>query len=363
MQFITSKENLLNGLKNVIGIASDRSTMPVLSMALLDCSGSKLNIYGTNLDLSINSMIDVEMKEEGKLCINANRLNAIVKELKNVPIVVSTKDNNLILESDKGKYSLLGLPAEEFPAMPTIDNKDEVEVDYNVLRDIFRRTVFCVNQNDTRIQLTGLNVAIKDKKMVICGTNGHKLSKVDREISAEKSYNIIVSKDTIEAFMKMSDGNKIFLSDNFVVFRTGNTTLYSRLLEGPYPNYEQILPQNNDKVMTIDRDGLVTALKRIMVFTGRDGLVKFDIKPGMLEVSTVNRELLSEGTETLKSECDFEMTIGFNAFYLSEIINVFGGDNIIFKFLDALCAVLVYPSKDNEVEKWFTLIMPCLLDK
>jgi DNA polymerase-3 subunit beta len=370
MNILTKKDTLLKGLKNVINIVSQRTTMPILSNILLEAENSQLTLSTTDLDISISTKLPVEVKQKGSITIHSKSFFEIIRELPNKPVEISVKQNMVTIKSDNGVYSIVGLDKDEFPSIPADISGEKVELEFGLLKDMVERATFAVSKNDTRKELNGIFWKLVGNESTMVATDGHKLSKIKRKIekSIKQKKEIIVPPKALEHLSRLitegEEGRDIIISDNYIIFNFENTSLYSRLIEGPYPNYEQVIPYNNDKELAINRELLLASIRRVSIFSDfQTHQIRFDIKKDQVTLSAINRDISGEAKEeiqaTLKGK---ELQVGYNGFYLMEILKRFGSEEVVFKLSESLVAGLVFPDKQKKDEEYFCLIMPLKLD-
>jgi DNA polymerase-3 subunit beta len=370
MNILIKKELLLKGLRNVINIVSQKTTMPILSNILLETGQNKLLLSATDLDISITTALETEVKKEGAITVSSKSFFEIVRELPNQIIEISVNENMVIIKSDNGQYKLAGLSKDEFPAIPKDAAGEKVEMDFALLKSMVERTLFAVSKNDTRKELNGVFWKLVGDESTMAATDGHKLSKIKRrlkkKITAKKE--VIVPPKALEHFVRLvgegEEGQEVCLADNYITFRFANTSLVSRLIEGPYPNYEQVVPYNNDKELHVNREQLISSIRRVAIFSDfQTHQVRFALKKDKVVLSAVNRDMNGEAHEEIAASFKSkDMDLGYNSTYLAEILKQFDTEEIIFKLSEPLVAGLVFPENQKKEEEQFCLIMPLKLD-
>lgn len=370
MKFLAKKEVLLKSLRNVINIVSQRTTMPILSNILLEVENNKLYLSATDLDISITTSINVEAIEDGAITIHSKSFFDIIRELPNKPIEISVKENKVKIKTENGKYSMVGLSKDEFPAIPHDQKGDSVALDFSQLKDMIENTTFAVSKNDTRKELNGIYWKVEEDESIMVATDGHKLSKTQIKLTEKiaSKKEIIVPPKALDQVCRLlgesEEGQEVVISDNYAIFKFENTSLYTRLIEGPYPNYEQVIPYSNNKELVVNRQMLLSSIKRVGIFSDfQTHQIRLSIKQDKLILSAINRDINGEAQEEIAGSFTGEdMDMGFNGNYLIEILKRFNSDDVLFKLSEPLVAGLLFPGSQKQDEEFFCLIMPLKLD-
>jgi len=365
MKITIGKEELQERLQNIQNIVDKKNTMPILSHFLLDIEGERPFIYATDLQLALKEPVTVEIQRGGRLCIPAKKLLEIVREMDSDSITLDSDDDQWVkVISGKSRFRLACLPSADFPSWPNIEAEDEIVFNAEDLVDMIEKTIYSAGEADTRYTLNGLLFHIKPEGRInIVGTDGHRLALITKEAGhkIQEEKRLIVPRKAAMEIGKFVNGVETItlrFSKNHVLFKIGDADLLVRLIEGTYPNYEQVLPQN-DKVMRIRREDFLKALRRVSIMSrDRSNAVKMDLSDGTLVISSSNPDL-GEARDEIDVDYKGEpLTIGFNARYIIDSLSVMTGDNVTFSLHDQLSPSLLM---EEGQENYKCVIMPMRL--
>jgi DNA polymerase-3 subunit beta len=257
--------------------------LPILSNILIEAEKNKVTLTSTDLDIGVSSTLETEVEEEGAITIPAKRFNDIIKELPDEDISISTmKNNSMIIKCSKCVFKIIGLPKEEFPKLPEFKDEPSVIIKQNVLKNMISMTHFSMSRDETRYVLNGALFLFKGKKLTIVTTDGKRLSLVKKDVEKDGlNKAIIVPSKTIYELNRIlgDDGDaRIIFSENQVKFDLKNITIISRLIEGDFPNYEQVVPKEPQEKIMIQRSQFLDGIRRAALLTTQDSQsVKFEI--------------------------------------------------------------------------------------
>ncbi len=368
MKFSLSKTKLAQYLQQVLQVVPTKSTLPILTNVLVEALDSKLKISATDLDISLTASIDCEVTKKGSAALPARILFEIVKELPESEIVVETSGSRVELKVPNGSYKIASIPSEDYPKLPAVNTKKQIKVSGQDLVAMIRKTTFACSDDETRPALNGVLWQTQGDKMVMVATDGHRLAKMAGANPTLKGMyeDVIIPPKVLNLIPKLIDVESaevgIIFGENNMIFNLGDIILTTRLLEGPYPNYEQVIPDNNDKKMIISREELAGAVRRVSILSNAlTHQVKFTLKDGHLTLSTTNADVGGEGKESLS--CDYTgetMELGYNANYITEILNKIESKEVIFELSSSVAAGLIY-STEVPKEDFLCLVMPLRL--
>ena len=334
MKIKVLKNDLVKNIQNVQNVVSSKTNLPILSNILVESENNGLMLTGTDLDIGISSNFTSEVEEEGSITIPAKRFNDIVKELPNEDILITTmKNNSMTIRCGKCFFKILGLPKEDFPKFPEFSAEPHITINQGVLKKMLSMTYFSMSHDEARYVLNGALFLFKANQLIIVTTDGKRLSFIKKDIGKEIPHkSIIVPSKTIYELNRVlnDDGEvKITLSENQIRFQLGNITLISRLIEGEFPNYEQVIPKEVKEKIVIDRAQFLLGTKRAGLLTTQDSQsIKIDVLKGKMVISKDNPNI----GET-KEEIDIvykghEVTVGFNPNYLMDVLKVLPKDEV-----------------------------------
>lgn len=368
MKFNLSKSRLSGYLQSVLQVVPTKSTLPILSNILFEALEDKLKISATDLEVSITATFDCAVTKKGSAVLPGRILFDIIKELPESEIAFEGTASRVEIKIPNGSYKIACASAEDFPKLPTVNTKKQINVDASDLVAMIKRTTFACSVDETRPALNGALWSTKGDMMIMVATDGHRLAKVAMENKKLKgmSEDIIVPPkvlNIIPRFVSESDGEiGIIFGENNIIFNLGDIVLSSRLIEGPYPNYEQVIPGDSDKKMVISRDDLIGAVRRVSILSNSlTHQVKFNIKNNGLTISTTNADVGGEAKESLS--CDFTgegIELGYNANYISDILGKIDCEEVVFELSNSVSAGVVY-APDISKENFLCLVMPLRL--
>lgn len=328
------KEDLVKNIQNIQNVVTTKSSLPVLSNVLIEAGQQEVCLTGTDLDIGISSKFVCEIEEKGAIAVPAKRFSDIVRELPEEDIFISTmKNNSMTIKCGKCFFKILGLPKEDFPKLPEFDNSPHVTIDQGVLKKMLSMTCFSMSHDEARYVLNGSLFIFKNKELTIVTTDGKRLSfiKRDTQESAPEKTIIVPSKTIYELNRVLNDqGNtKITFGENQVRFDVENVTTISRLIEGEFPDYKQVIPEEHKDKVSINREQFLLGVKRAALFTTQDSRsIKINILKNKIIVSKSN-PMVGETKEEI--EADYkgpEITMGFNPSYLTDILKVIPKDEL-----------------------------------
>lgn len=365
MKLTIKKEEIQSALQSIQGIVDRKTTMPVLSHFLLKVD-KNVSLLATDLDIALKAPVEAKVSEKGSLCIPARKLFEIAREVEGDILLESQENNWLKVTSGKSTFKLMGLSEEDYPSLPEISKKEELSMDAVVLKSMVEKTIYATGDSDTRYTLNGLLMHFipRKKKAVlkVVGTDGHRLSLITKEIAgtlSEEKKLILPKKAAIE-LKRLLDGSieqiSLYLDKNHIFFIIGNIVLTSRLIEGTYPNYEQVIPQDNDKKVTLERGLFLRSLKRISIMSReRTNAVRFDLEPGKVTLSSINPDIGEAREEISGQYKGEEISIGYNARYLIDVLQATEGESVTLELQEPLSPTLLTDEADKDYR---CVIMP-----
>lgn len=374
MHFTVSKGVFQKGLQKVVGVIPTKTTIPILENVLLELQGNKLQVTGTDLEICISTEVSVNGELDGACTVPAKALNEILRELPEVPIDILLEDENKIsIRTKNGLYKLGSQPKEEFPSIVLEESEGQIEIEREVLSRMINKTIFAVSTDELRTTLMGVYFQLLPEEFRCVATDGHRLVKINNKKikSPEFQKNVIVPTKALALILRNLESSddihtvQISFGENHIVFRFSETFIYSKIIEGQYPKYENVIPMDNDKKMIVNKDELAAAVKRVAIFSNSfTHQVKFDIKTDALKISSEDIEYGGEGTEEITVKYDLEeMEIGYNGLYVLELIRNLNTDEVVFVLKDSISAAIVTPITQLENEDLMMLIMPIRLNE
>ena len=365
MKFSIDRSALLTALQHVHSVVERRNTIPMLSNVLIEAKEDGVYLTATDMDIAVIEKIDLEKSEVmqlGTITTSAQMLYDIVRKLpENIKVeLLSEKNDRLGIKASSSSFALNCLAAEDFPSISQEEFKYTFILDTNDLIRLIDKTSFAMSLEETRYYLNGIYLhAIKDadgEKLRTVSTDGHRLSRVDMNIpkGANDIPGVIVPRKTIMEIRKLledhTDTIELSLSDNKIRLSFSNVILTSKLLDGTFPDYSRVIPEQNDKTVTISNQLLSEAVDRVStVSTDKTRAIKVNISKGKIVISATNPDKGS-ASESLDIIYDGEETeIGFNSKYVLDVARQIKGNEVIIKLSDSVSPTLVYDKDDKGV--------------
>jgi DNA polymerase-3 subunit beta len=367
MKFSISKGALQELLQVVVSAVPAKSTLPILSNILVEADKEGLTLVATDLDISIRTRGEAEVTEPGSITIPAKRVGEIVRELPDADIKIVVKDAKVKLTCGNGSFTIVGLDPEDFPQLPQVDADKMVALPTGVLEKAVRRSAYAVSNDETRQMLTGALLQFKDGELRMVGTDGHRLAKAafKGDFKGLEGRDLIIPPKALSQVVRLASGTEVVnlnVSKNFAVFEVGPTTIYSRLIDGNFPNYEQVIPKDNPKKLQVRRDELIAALRRVAVLSDSvTRQIKLSVKPERVELS-VNTADVGEGQESISTEYSGEeLSVGYNAAYLLDALRTMDSEEVTVQLNTPTSPGIFVPAVQEAGEDILCLVMPLRL--
>lgn len=368
MKFTITREKLQEGLVAVAASVPSKTTLPVLSNILVEATRDGLRLSGTDLDIAVSTTIPASVDQEGAITLPARKLVEIVRELPSAAIrITSSGEQRVAIECGKSKFKLLGLPKEEFPAFPAVKFEGGWRVSSKDLHKLISHVAFAASTEESRPILNGVLWELKNDRMRMVATNGHRLARMDVPVAggAGQQADLIVppkALDQIKRLFAADDEVELAKSDNHLGFRSSTTQVFTRLIEGPYPNYEQVIPRENDKLATADKTALISALRRMsIVASDQTHRIRMAFANASCKLSVQTPDL-GEAQEELAVGYEGDpLEIGFNALYLLEVLKYMPTDEVRLTFKAPERAATCEPVGWDDPASYLTLVMPLRL--
>lgn len=367
MKFTITRERLQEGLLAVANAVPSKTTLPVLSNILVEAIEGGIRLSGTDLDIAVSTVVPAEVDTEGAVTLPARKLVEIVRELPSAAIrVAAAGEQRVNLECGRSRFKLLGIPRDEFPTFPGVKFEGAWNVASGDLQKLIAHVAFAASTEESRPILNGVLWELRKDQMRMVATNGHRLARMDVAVggSTESGDFIVPPKalDQIRRLFGSADEIEIARSENHLGFRCGQTYVYTRLIEGPYPNYEQVIPRDNDRVAILDKQALASTLRRVgVVASDQTHRVRLGFSGGNVKF-TVSTPDLGEAHDEMAASYDGEpLEIGFNANYLLEILKFMPTDEVRVTMKAPERAATLEPAGWDDPASYLCLVMPLRL--
>jgi DNA polymerase-3 subunit beta len=371
MEITVNKQDLLRELTATQGVVERKTTIPILSNFLFEAAGDRLSITATDLDLSLRTSCSVKVKKDGSCTIPARKLYDYVRLLGDGDVGMKLLDNHWVqIRSGRSNTKMVGMARANFPALPPFPAESAIKLPAQVLRNLIGKTIFSISSEESRYTLNGALLVLKPESITMVATDGHRLAHVEHvnpnlQLPVSGEMKILVPKKAmseLSLLLGSPDGDTVeFAKDESTLFfRIGNRLLTSRQLTGQFPNYEAVLPRDNNKSVTVHCDELTAAIQRVAQFADeRSNAIRMRLEQDEMKVSSSNTEI-GESEDSIETSYAGEpMVIGFNSQYLLEFLKVVGSGDIRFEFKDAQTAGQLRPDEAPDSEyKYRYIVMP-----
>jgi DNA polymerase-3 subunit beta len=345
MEFTVRKFDLLQELTLIQGVVERKTTIPILANVLVRAEGGELGIAATDLEIGLKSVCPSRTTVPGTITLPAKRLYEIVRALPDKEIRFKKGEANWVsLTCGSSRFRIAGLPQEDFPALAE-PKGSVVKISADVIAKLITRTLFAISSEDSKYTLSGALLVLKPGSITMVATDGHRLAHVEKTEALEdvtEEIKVLVPKKAMAELVRMisesADTDRVGFSrdDNHLFFDMGKRLLTSRMLTGQFPNYEAVLPRGNDRLFTINREEIASAIKRVAILSDeRSRTVKLSIGAGSLEI-TASHSDLGEAHETMEVSYNKEdLQVGFNYQYLLDFLTTADDPEVSFEFKDS----------------------------
>ena len=368
MRFTISREKLQEGLAAVAPSIPAKTTLPVLANILIETTERGIRLSGTDLDIAVSTEVTADVETAGAITLPAKKLSEIARELPPAPVkLAAVGEQRATLECGRSRFKLLGLSRDEFPAFPGVRFEEGWRIRSADLQKLISHTAFAVSSEESRPILNGVLWELRADRMRMVATNGHRLAKIDLALSdgSAPASDMIVPPKALEQVRRLfppDEELEIARGDNHLGFRSPFTAVFTRVIEGPYPNYEQVIPKDNDRVAIADKAALTSALRRMsIVASDQTHRIRMSFNAAMVKFSVQTPDLGEAQDELPVRYTGDPLDIGFNASYLLEILRYMPTDEVRLTFKAPERAATVEPEGWNDPADFLCLIMPLRL--
>lgn len=376
MKFKIKGDNFVNALLKLNNVIPTRSTLPILENILFKLEGNSLMLLASDLEIFVRVTLEVTGEENGTAAVDAKRLIDVTKTLPSETLSIESDDKNrLTIKTRKGKFTLPGESSEDFPEPEIKDFGSTISVDGGTIRSFISKVIHAVNTDEIRRNMAGILFEVNEDQLRIVATDGFRLGKVVKSGFDHKDttdMKMIIPNKTCNLFLRLNHNNdcEISYNESYVRFKFGDTEIFSKLIDDTFPNYDSVIPKDNDKTLKVLKKDLIDSLRRAEVIADPiTKRVKFEINSSSLRINSDNPEIGAEAEESL--ECEFSANdgsenfddepfgIAFNAKYILECLQQIDSNEIRFTFNTSSKATIAYPTEqsDDTVE-YMELVMP-----
>jgi len=361
MEVHVDRDAFLKGLQMVHNVVEPRQTLPILANVLLESDKDTLRLTATDLEVGTRVSVPAKVATGGSVTLSARKLLEIVKELPAAGLTLKVQENSWVaMRCGGASYKLVGLSAADFPAVATGATASWITLDGKVLRDMLTQTMFAVSHDESRYALNGVLFSLQEREIRLVATDGHRLALVGRPL-VKPGANVsgIVPRKAVQEIARIvgsGEDVQVAISDNQFILQMPNVLLMARLIEGTFPNYEQVVPKAHPHKIPVGRGALTAALRRVSVLSEeRTKPVKFTLSPGILKLSAYSPDF-GEAEEQIEGQyASEEMTIGFNSRYVVDALGSQSTEQVVLELKDGLSPGII---KSFEEEGSLCVIMP-----
>tara|TARA_B100001750_G_scaffold188167_1_gene157786 strand:+ start:171 stop:1286 length:1116 start_codon:yes stop_codon:yes gene_type:complete len=367
MKITISRNTLQTSLQHLAKATPTRSTIPILSHVLFSARENELELRATDLEITVITKVRATIESgEGSIAIPHRTLMDITNALPETEISIEViNETRIIIQTSFGNYDIAGSAPEDFPSIPEVDNKKEIKISSVTLKRIIEKTSFALSSDELKPSLMGALLEIKHDKISSIATDGHRLSLCARRDFTSTGYegNVIIPKKFLGLVLPYLDEEEnvvLWVGDNHVTISFGFITVFSRIIDEKYPDYKSVLPRDNDKTLLVNREDLLSSVKRVSIFSNRSTRqVELKLSNNTAEVTTEDAENATSAKETMVVEYDSEdISLGFNANYLIDILSHLDTRKIKLNMNTPTSATLINPESQTENEENTMLLMP-----
>lgn len=368
MKVTLDQKTLAKKIHGIASVVPTKTSLPILSTFLMDAHDGKLYLTANDLDVSLTTSIDCDVSEDGQIAVPGKKFFEIVRALPDDKVEIKSSGEKLSVKCRKSRFKMVGKSADEFPKLPEQKALTSFDMQTKVIDDMISKTIYAVSTDLTRPALCGVLWELKKGTFTMVATDGHRLSKVvlNGDFEDLGSKNFIVSPKALNLLRSLADGKEslgISLADNHITFDLVDSVVYSRLLEGPFPDYRQVIPKGNQKDLVVNREEFTSACKRVAILASViTHQVKIAVGNDSLTIS-VNTPDVGEAVEEV--HCAFKgenMDIGYNARYLLDILKTMETDDVSFLLDRSDNAGVLVPVGGSADIDYQCLLMPLRLN-
>lgn len=369
MEFTIKKTTFLKAITRVQGIIEKKHTLPILANVLIEARDNQITFTATDLEVGLRTTYEADVSIDGRVTLSAKKLFEIIKELPDQDIYFNSKDNFWVeIKCGKSLFNLVGLSPDEFPKFPEI-HADIKNIDKGMINEMIEKTIFSISNDETKFNLTGIYIKYDQdsSNLIFVSTDGHRLSlinkKVEEELSGKFLTGFILPKKGIIELKKLLENIEgdivLGISDNNFSVSSENITLIMRMVDGEFPDYNRVIPELGNNSAVIDNDLFMHSLRRISILSNEKSKgVKVKLEKDLMILTSSNPDLGDAKEEIDITYSGDEISIGFNARYILDILQAIREDNVVLNLKDNISPGRINPEND---EDYLSVIMPMRL--
>jgi len=369
MKFSTSKTELQQALQKLSKATPTRSTLPILGCVLIDAGDEKTILKTTDLEITIQVEIPTSLEKTGKAAIPLKTLLEVTNELPEVRVTIEVDDKNkATITTDLGEYDLMAKQPEEFPKTPEQKSPAVIKIPGKTLKQIINSTSFAISRDELKPALTGVLLQITNESTTAVSTDGHRLVKqTRRDFKSADSINDFIVPKKFLAYLSSHLGDievELLLAEDHLAARVGADLVVTRIIDETFPNYESVIPKENNKKLIIDKKALLGAIKRVSIFSNKSThQVALSLSSEECKITTEDPEKSSKANEKISAQYEGDpIVIGYNAEYLKDVVSHVPGDEVVVELSSSVSAALFSSLKSEEQVESIMLLMPIRLN-
>jgi len=368
MKFNIASGELVKALSAVAAVVPSKATLPILENVLFESVNGVLRLTATDNEIYIVEHVEADIQVEGSVAIPARRLLDTMRQLPDIPLSFDIDDRCIVkFKTDRGSYKLVGQKAEDYPALPAVNEGTSIHMDTDSLTSAIEKTRFAVSTDDLRPNMMGVYFQVEEDKTRLVATDGHRLVRLVKfDMKGDIPINFIVPDKALALVTRTLEGGEIHMqvTRHHARFKSGDTEVIARLINEAYPNYENVIPKENDKLMTVSKSDMLATVRRVSIFSSSTTRqIRLNLNQDEVSIFAEDYEMSSEARESIKCQYDADdMVIGFNARYLADVLNNITSEDVTFEFSTPNRAGIVKPLEQGEDEEILMLIMPVMLN-
>ena len=363
MWFSCEKSILQDAIDTVQKAASSKTTYPILEGILIDASEQNVTFTATDLDIGIETYIFADVKKSGSIVLNSKLFGEIIRKLPNDIVTVKLDDNEVTITCLKSEFTLIGNNSKDFPLLPSINENAMYEVSQDLLKNMIRQTIFAISQDETRPILTGILFEVKNQKLSLVALDGYRLALTSWNIGIMNDISAVIPGKTLNEISKILDVTedkvKITFTPNHILFNLGQTKIISKLLNGEFINYRQIIPDEYKLRVKVNVNDLMDSIERAALLSreGKTNLVKFEIMDELMVITSNSQ--MGKVYEEVKISLEGEgIKIAFNSKYFLDVLKIIDSEEIYMEFTSNVSPCII---RKTDADDYIYLILPVRL--
>lgn len=367
VKLLVDHKTLLNGLNTVASALPPKTSLPSLSNILLETDGDQLRLAATDLDTTVITLIPATISTQGAVALPGKKLLEIVREFSGTDVSISASGSRTSISCEKSSFTLPCSSRDSYPSLPSYGSEsDTTSLPLDLVKKAIKKTAYAVaGASEIRASLTGLFWKMNQENLEMVATDGHRLAKIKMlEIKADSDIEAILAPKALNLLLKISSDEPVYMSTHGtqVSFRVENTSIYSRMIEGPYPPYEKVIPQNNTDILKINRNDLFAALKRMGIIANpATHQIMFTVEHNKVILHAENTDA-GEAREDIEASYDKDpLQIAFNGNLILDIMRNMSSEMVLFHLHDSGTAVIITEEDQDPGTDYLTLVMPVRL--